>query len=130
MRELKFRIWSNKDGQFVIENDFYDGSGLTLDGKFSVCSQSFFGNTENSDNYIIEQYTGLKDKNGLEIYEGDILIYRPSYQESLGGQLPNHVFTASFDDGAFVYGNERMRQEDTNDFEIIGNIHENPSLLK
>lgn len=82
----------------------------------------------------IMQYTGLKDKNGVEIYEGDVLkyidtdvphgdspiiqLYRVDY---VGGGFS---FVSS---GKSFYGIQNVSMED---FEIIGNIHQNPELLK
>jgi len=76
--------------------------------------------------YIFMQYTGLKDKNGKEIYEGDLLEAdwpNPSKVEFVNGK-----YMKSF----FDYANDRFVPEIivTDQDEVIGNIYENPELLK
>jgi len=67
MRELKFRVWSKPFQAWAKDLCLYlDNSEI---GDVSEC----FHNIEDKDDYIIQQYTGLKDKNGKEIYEGDIV---------------------------------------------------------
>lgn len=71
------------------------------------------------DRETVVQYTGLTDKNGKRIFEGDILSLRTSRQ---------HV--VRFEDGAFVLENTAIPMRFANKFEIIGNIHDNPELLE
>lgn len=66
----------------------------------------------------VGQYTGLKDKNGNRIFEGDILSLRTGRP---------HV--VRFEDGAFVLENTAIPVRFANKFEVIGNIHDNPGLL-
>lgn len=119
MRELKFRVWNNNTNKYeYTESDYY----FVIDQRVKA--------------YDYEQYTGLKDKNGKEIYEGDII------QEELG-------FDDDSIDGSFKYkvfwseetlcwsldpvGNESIHDdlwECNSSVVVIGNIHENPGLLK
>ncbi|WP_130806495.1 YopX family protein [Senegalia massiliensis] len=70
------------------------------------------------------QYTGLKDIKGIEIYEGDFLIY-----ESFGGK--REIIEVWYEDdwAAFNFGNKKLSYI-KNTMEVIGNIYENPELLE
>ncbi|MCK4789978.1 MAG: hypothetical protein KAV87_39935 [Desulfobacteraceae bacterium] len=74
----------------------------------------------------IMQYTGLNDKNGKEIYEGDIVTWKDSLSNEIYGAATIYPEEAvEFNGGAF-YPVCTMPE---NEFEIIDNIHENPELL-
>lgn len=119
MRELKFRGWSN-------EYDHYC-SGLQYDSDFGwegILESEFEYQTDPEP--LVELYTGLKDKNGKEIYVGDILM-----------NILGLVYIVSFDNGftKFTsldgsYGALVQQYIDETEVHIIGNIHENPELLE
>lgn len=131
-REIKFRAWDGKrmyewkesgvvenEGQWefnAYEREVRTGGGVTL-----TCHVKYWG-----DNLIKMQYTGLKDKNGKEIYEGDICSW--TYGAMSGKSK------ISFYDGAFHlsdYPFEEHTQLQTGErVEVIGNIYENPGLIK
>lgn len=116
-RSLKFRAWSNEHNRYC---DF-----VTLDEQgrwvgWTKTSGVFLTTLD----IIVEQYTGLKDKNGKEIYEGDIVRWVDDYDENA---------YINFDEGCFwvnwPINSERINGDMVDDLEVIGNIHENPELL-
>ena len=77
--------------------------------------------------YVCMQYTGLKDKNGKEIYEGDILTHKTATISYPTPTIVKSVWEFAHMEGVLneMYGN-RFKPDD---FEVIGNIYENPELL-
>lgn len=126
MRELKFRVWDNKNKKFLPESHFAIlGSGkviVTLSGYY----EHFTNKTQ--DDYVVQQYTGLQDSKGNDIYEGDIV-------KATSDQYDNENFVGKviFDEGCFltwINKNDIREVWSGDDIEVIGNIFENKELLK
>lgn len=131
-REIKFRVWDKDYKSF--REDFY----IKANGSFFI--QDMYENeilSQRGSRYKIQQYTGLKDKNEKEIFEGDILSFfgygHYNEEEKLVGtvvfsdELIMYVIEVKINNGSSqLYC---LYKSDNKYYEIIGNIFENPKLL-
>ncbi len=117
-REIKFRAWGKTD------NRIKDWKQILKCGFENILINDSF--------YELMQFTGLKDKNGKEIFEGDIVEFR--YWEE--GERLQDIMVVEFEDGSFNAWNKKglnigdFKNEIANErIEVIGNKFENPELL-
>ena len=122
MKSLKFRVWDKERECYLGETEL---AGITPDGKYILyIEEEEISRLEVEDNYIVEYDTGLKDRNGNEIYENDILEY--------GSGEPLEYWLVRFEDGKFIGSTQGVHEDifELTDLEIIGNVHENADLLE
>ena len=117
-REIKFRAWDNSCKKMIGVKGIKDCFSLRSDG---FCDE----------NYILMQYTGLKDKNGKEIFEGDVVCVEygkgvVEYSEKQAMFIINWIDddeayneSLAYNPRNYIYGETRK------DIEVIGNIYEN-----
>ena len=128
MREIKFRAWFSKSKQLLnVEEITWQDNGEifvkgTIDDEISVTARVA------EDRVFLMQYIGLKDKNGVEIWENDLVKdHNPHIEEG------ENVGRVSYEAPEFALKIDSLDEWWTifpNSCEVIGNIYENPELLK
>ena len=144
MREIKFRVWNKKYKRWLTDNDYgtHCSSNWMMDiftGKIVdfVNSNQYYSpqydpgyytvgmEVVKESPYVIQQYTGLKDKNNKEIYEGDVLLINwlglPEYTDDVCWMPKTLTW----------YPTGVLTTEISSDysFEVVGNIFETPELM-
>lgn len=110
MREIKFKVWNTHKKEWIVPayTSFLDeGFGIAINA-----------------NDILMQYTGLKDKNGKEIWEGDIILDK-DYSEKFHYMKKPKAYVVEFN--RFI--SDDFQGLFDSQCEVIGNIYENPTLL-
>ncbi|MCC7667453.1 YopX family protein [Liquorilactobacillus satsumensis] len=124
-REIKFRAWDKQTKHYwylnIVNMVFQYSRTGNNEHILRISAVEVFNN---SDRFIFEQYTDLKDKNGKEIYEGDILRATSRYTDVKTEVTYVVSCLAGMELSASVWDKEVY------DYEVVGNIHETPELLE
>lgn len=127
MRILKFRAWDGMNGE-MIYCDFNSRVKFILSDLYKAGK--------------VMQFTGIKDRNGKDIYEGDVLLWKPREIDSVSGVFPSEKSKVIFKNGCFclkVKGHEPESFDYNSDDiknnvmvfdEVIGNIYQNPDWIR
>ena len=122
MREIKFRAWLKEERKMVNVETLFIGINRLCFGN-SKTEDLFFRDFEEVE---LMQYTGVKDKNNREIYEGDIVILNDAEEENR--------CIVKYKYGSYILVDGDLREDLSNVeakfLEVVGNIYENKNLLE
>jgi uncharacterized phage protein (TIGR01671 family) len=126
-RKLKFRAWDKLNKSFIYSDTGHQEHYiLTLNGRFQNLQ-----NGSGGDEYVVQQFTGLKDKNGKDIYEGDMLNFSINNTVELGDadimDYKNQDVHYSEEYASFMFGEDGFTPLDRiimTSIEVVGNIFE------
>ena len=130
-REIKFRAWDKRESRMIIDEQAFIPVKVTNKGvlRLSPRHKEELWEFIKGDRFEVMQYTGLKDRNGKEVYEGDIV--------KCSSGFPHEVYWENECGGTYVGGIPAFYLSGilrgyawSGDEEVIGNIHEHPHLLK
>ncbi|WP_236721896.1 YopX family protein [Lactiplantibacillus plantarum] len=136
---IKFRAWGNENEIYLYNvqcaYDTLSGFVKYDDGEYAEYDESCFGDFLDNERYNIEQFTGLKDVNGKDIYEGDIVQPVSSHMNLKRGK-PFKVKKGNYVYGKWIakfISNKKFGVDGcyfSDEMQLIGNVHENPELLE
>lgn len=151
-RELKFRLWNIEDK--VWDNpallEVFNDDGTLEPYEYSVKAGELNPLYIPKENYVIQQYTGLKDKNGQEIYDGDVIKVDTFDSNDKKSTITESVVWGEYGDDEYVDKLEcwmmggyplssvakswgvryNASETESGSLEVVGNIFENPEMIK
>ena len=133
-REVRFRVWDKEDKEMreVAMLRWENGEMIRIAGYWKGTRNNGWTDDAPNGRYELTQCTGLKDKNGKEIYEGDILKLFHHYDTYGKKSVDEYlILEVVWRNGGFEIGGGYIFCQDGADtWEVIGNVYENPELLK
>ena len=131
---IKFRAWDKGNKNYLYNvQDAYDtlsGNVKYDNGEDADYDESCFGDFLDNKWYDVEQFTGLKDVNGKEIYVGDIIKSNYKYAQPKVSQIIIENGNSYILGEDLATGNEMLVSDHIGEIEVIGNVHTNPELLE
>ena len=130
----KFRVWDETQHKMLQVDyiEFIDGNAYWVEA--SAADGNVQGGNDgpigDNSQLKLEQYTGLKDANGKEIYEGDIVKSSYKYAQPKISQVIMEDGNSYILGEDLATGNEMLVSDHINEIEVIGNVHTNPELLE
>lgn len=123
MQETKFRVWDLEDKRWLKKTLSYQ---IMIDSG-GIVYKVMFNEIENIPNVVVQYFTGIKDKNGVDIYEGDIIYIADNWTDEI--KFIDGIFGINWlDDFGGVQFTPLAYLTELK-IERIGNIFENPKLL-
>ena len=119
-RIIRFRAWDKKEKRFWSQEEMKKIGGFYYN----------FGLDPDPEKFELVEFTGLKDRNNKEIYEGDILRIPTSNYDPSEGESPYELLEVIWNRSGWYSAQYELADYENAGIEIIGNIYSNPELLK